>query len=176
MLWNAEWLARVDHVRWTLAILATNKKPALSRRKGVPKTGPLEVSLVFWKGTPSHLGKRILKLSKILLGAGSRYDLIPIAICGSNRASQITSNLSNWVCDSVNHHRKAPCFDSMHRIRRWDSHGDLNRASNHKSCNSVLDLSLISQRFGGNVLCFVLPDFKSLAIYDLRFRAPLSIL
>ena len=114
----------------------------------------------WWQWCQSFWCRRCSKCSK------SR-DLIAIAICDSNRESQITSDLRQ--CEPS---QKIPMFWLVVQefgiailTAIWTEVQITNRAI--WKC----DLSCPRQRFGGTFLRFGLRDFKSLAICDLWFGA-----
>ena len=91
-------------------------------------------------------------------------DLIVIAICVSNRASQSSSDLRH-----VNHPRKAQCGDLMHRDGRCECDPKVVRteSSNHKWRGSDLQFDPYRTAVQRNFLRVGLRNFKSLAIGNL---------
>ena len=120
----------------------------------------------FFKATLEKMRDPPLRLRKLPKCSKSR-DLTAIAICDSNRESQITSDLKH--CEPS---QKSSLFWLLvWGKRHCDSNVDSNRGSNHKSRDLKVRFEPLETPIWGKFLRFGLRDFKSLAICDLWFGA-----
>ena len=116
-----------------------------------------------WEYGPFLISGLRVPFERVRSECSKSRDLTAIAICDSNRESQITSDLRQCEPFSEKLIVLTCCIGNWH----CDSNSDLNRGSNHKSRDLKVRFELPKTAIRGKFLRFGLRDFKSLAICDL---------